>query len=95
MGQKSANSVRHFVLRRHVSKFETDFRCSSEKYFLISGHHDLIRVYTVCHSVCIFWTYSSVVKLFCLNFRGITENFSGHSEFLRYTMGMSGTGMYN
>ena len=25
----------------------------------------LIRVYTVCHSVCIFWTHSSVIKPFC------------------------------
>ena len=32
----------------------------------------LIRVYTVCQSVCIFWTYYSVVKRYCASFRIIT-----------------------
>ena len=37
----------------------------------------LIRVYTVCHSVCIVWTNYSVVKQYCSNVRIITANFSG------------------
>ena len=32
----------------------------------------LIRVYTVCHSVCIFWTHYSVVEPHSSNFRVIT-----------------------
>ena len=35
----------------------------------------LIRVYTVYHSVCIFWTHDSVVKRYCSNFRIITAIF--------------------
>ena len=27
----------------------------------------LIRVYTVCHSICIFWTHFSMESLLCLN----------------------------
>ena len=34
-----------------------------------------IRVYTVCHSVCIFWTHYSMVKAHGLNCRIITANF--------------------
>ena len=34
-----------------------------------------IRVYTVCHSVCIFWANYSVVKRYCSNFRIITAIF--------------------
>ena len=30
------------------------------------------RVYTVCHSICIFWTRYSVVKRHCSNFRMFT-----------------------
>ena len=34
-----------------------------------------IRVYTVCHSVCIFWSLCSMVKPHCSNFRVITAKF--------------------
>ena len=43
----------------------------------------LIRVYTVCYSVHIFWANSSVVKRFCSNFRIIAAIF-GVSEFLGF-----------
>ena len=32
-------------------------------------------VYTVCHSVCIFWTHYSMVEPHCSNFRIITAIF--------------------
>ena len=35
----------------------------------------LIRVYTVCHSVCIVWTHYSMVEPHNSNFRVITTNF--------------------
>ena len=41
----------------------------------------LIRVYTVCHSVCIVWTHYSMVEPHSSNFRVITTNF-GVSEYL-------------
>ena len=41
----------------------------------------LIRVYTVCHSICIFWTHYSMVKPLCSNFKVITANHSGVRNF--------------
>ena len=41
----------------------------------------LIRVYTVCHSVCIFWARYSMVEPHCSNFRIITATFRV-SEYL-------------
>ena len=37
----------------------------------------LIRVYTVCYSVCIVWTHYSMVEPLSSNFRVITTNFLG------------------
>ena len=48
---------------------------------LLKGHKtltdpsSLIRVYTVCHSVSIFWTHYSMVEPHCSNFRIITAVF--------------------
>ena len=36
-----------------------------------------IRVYTVCHSVCIVWTHYSMVEPHSSNFRVISTNFLG------------------
>ena len=41
----------------------------------------LIRVYTVCHSICTFWTHYSIVEPLCSNFRVITANVSGVRNF--------------
>ena len=46
----------------------------------------LIRVYSVCHSVFIFWTHYFVVKQPCSNFRVITANFSGVQIFTIFTV---------
>ena len=35
----------------------------------------LIRVYTVCHSIGMFWTHYSIVEPHCSNFRNITAIF--------------------
>ena len=42
-----------------------------------SCRSSLIRVYTVCHSVCIVWTHYSMVKPHSSNFRVITTNCLG------------------
>ena len=39
-----------------------------------SSRSSLIRVYTVCHSVCIVWTHYSMVEPHSSNFRVITTN---------------------
>ena len=44
-----------------------------------------IRVYTVCHSVCIVWTHFSMVELHSSNFRVIT-NFLGVRIFRKFTV---------
>ena len=43
----------------------------------------LIRVYTVCNSLCIFWMHYSTEKSYCSTFRVITANFRV-SEILRF-----------
>ena len=44
------------------------------------------QVYTVCHSVHIFWTHYSMVNPLCSNFRVITANFSGVRIFRVFTV---------
>ena len=46
----------------------------------------LIRVYTVCHSVCIVWTHYSMVEPHSSNFRVITTNFWGVRIFRKFTV---------
>ena len=51
----------------------------------------LIRVYTVCNSLCIFWMHYSKQKPSCSTFRAITANFrvSKMLGFLRYNPELS------
>ena len=46
----------------------------------------LIRVYTVCHSVCIVWTHYFMVEPHSSNFRVITRNFWGVRIFRKFTV---------
>ena len=46
----------------------------------------LIRVYTVCHSVCIVWTHYSMVEPHSSNFRVITTNVLGVRIFRKFTV---------
>ena len=45
-----------------------------------------IRVYTVCHSVCIVWTHYSIVEPHSSNFRVITTNILGVQIFRKFTV---------
>ena len=45
-----------------------------------------IRVYTVCHSVCIVWTHCSIVEPHDSNFRVIRTNFLGVRIFRIFTV---------
>ena len=47
----------------------------------------LIRVCTVCHSVCIVWTHYSMVEPYSSNFRVITTNILGVRIFMKFTVG--------
>ena len=46
----------------------------------------LIRVYTVCHSLCIIWTRYTMVEPHSSNFRVITTNFLGVRIFRKFTV---------
>ena len=46
----------------------------------------LIRVYTVCHSVCTIWTHYSMVESHSSNFRVITTNVLGVRIFRKFTV---------
>ena len=45
-----------------------------------------IRVYTVCHSVCIIWTHYSTEELHSSNFRVIITKFLGVGIFRKFTV---------
>ena len=45
-----------------------------------------IRVYTVCHSVCIVWTHYSMVDIHSSNFRVNTTNFLSVWIFRKFTV---------
>ena len=55
-----------------ILSFRTDRRSS------------LIRVYTVCHSVCFFLTHYSVVKWYCSKIRIVTAIFFGCPNFKEF-----------
>ena len=46
----------------------------------------LIRVYIVCHSVCIVWTHYSIVEPHSSNFRVIRTNFLDVRIFRKFTI---------
>ena len=57
-------------------KFSDRYACSSRS--------SLIRVYTVCHSVCIVWTHYSMVEPHSSKFRVITTNCLGVRIFRKF-----------
>ena len=63
-----------------ILSFRTDMpgqTVQTQIRLLLEERSSLIRVYTVCHSVCIAWTHYSMVKPHSSNFRVITTNFLG------------------
>ena len=58
-----------------ILSFRTDRSSQTMQTQIRLLRSSLIRVYTVCYSVYIFWANSSVVKRFCSNFRIITAIF--------------------
>ena len=52
----------------------------------VQTQSSLIRVYTVCHSVCIVWTHYSMVEPHSSNFRVITTNFFSVRIFRKFTV---------
>ena len=73
--------------RRNI-KYRNDPKFSDRYARANSADPDqsLIRVYTVCQSVCIVWTHYSVVEPHSSNFRVITTNFLGVRIFRKFTV---------
>ena len=73
---------------RKVPKFSDGMDCGQTVCRPRSdcSRSSLIRVYTVCHSICIFWTHYSIAEPPCSNFRVITANFSGVQNFKIFTV---------
>ena len=66
------------LMYRNDPKFSDRYACANSADPDQTAPSSLIRVYTVCHSVCIVWTYYSVVEPHSSNFRVIyTTNFLG------------------
>ena len=65
----------------HTGNYYSNDPKSSDRWVRANNAYpdrsNLIRVYTVCYSVCIFKTYYSMVKPQCSNFRISTAIFSG------------------
>ena len=52
----------------------------------VQTQSSLIRVYTVCHSICIVWTHYSQVEPHSSNFRVTTTNVLGVRIFRKFTV---------
>ena len=52
----------------------------------VQTQSSLIRVCTICHSVCIVWTHYSMLEPHSSNFRVILTNFLGVRIFRKFTV---------
>ena len=77
-----------FNVHYFVHEIQTDISHNEPKFLSkqCGPRSSLIRVYGVCHSACIFWTHSTMVKFHYSNFRIITANCSGVQIFLILTV---------
>ena len=46
----------------------------------------MIRIFTVCFSICIFWRHFFAIMPICLNFRVITAKISDVPKFRSFTV---------
>ena len=79
LGHKNLNIKGHTVMF-------LSFRTDRSGQTVQTQTSSLIRVYTVCYSVCIVWTHYSMVEPHSSNFRVITTNFLGVRIFRKFTV---------
>ena len=72
-----------------ILSFRTDMPRQTVQTQIRLLRSSLIRVYTVCHSVCIVWTHYSMVEPHSSNFRVITTIFLGVRIFRKFTVKLS------
>ena len=80
-----------FTLRhKSTDQYRNDPKFSDRYAWANSADPDqtapLIRVYTVCHSVCIVWTHYAMVEPHSSNFRVIITNFLGVRVFRSFCL---------
>ena len=79
------------------SHMDSNPSCSCSTVMIVSFRTDrpgqtvqtqirLLRVYTVCHSICIVWTHYSMVQPHSSDFRVITKTFLGVRIFRKFTV---------
>ena len=68
----------------HTTVMILSFRTDMPGQTVQTQISSVIRVYTVCHSVCIVWTHYSMVEPHSSNFRMITTNFLGVRIFRKF-----------
>ena len=64
-----------------VLSFRTDSPLQTSDPDRTAQGSSLMRVYTVCHSICTFWTNFSIDRLLSLNFNMIQQNILGVLKF--------------
>ena len=76
----------HYLLYRNDPKFLDRYAWanSADPDQNAPRRSSLIRVYTVCHSICIVWTHYSMVEPHSSNFRVITANVLGVQIFRKF-----------
>ena len=80
-GSDFSESILHTVM---ILNFRTDKPGQTVQTQIRSSRSSLIRVCTVCHSVCIVWTHYSMVEPHSSNFRVITTNVLGVRIFRKF-----------
>ena len=84
-------SQTHVILP--LSRAESEYILQYQ-YRRLKHMSSLIRIYTVCHSVCIVWTHYSMVEPHSSNFRVITTNVLGVRIFKKFTVSQTESGEY-
>ena len=83
-------SLNMFLTFKTFDEYRNDPKFSDRYAWANSADPDqtapLIRVYTVCHSVCIVWTHYSMIEAHSSNFRVIMVNFLGDRIFRKFTV---------
>ena len=85
-GKRAAYLLARFLLTAQGAGASGLFSQPRVRHGVTAPRSSLIRVYTVCHSVCIVWTHYSTVGSHSSNFRVITTNCLGVRIFRKFTV---------
>ena len=97
LGEDDKFGLHGHPLQRGVTVMILSFRTDMPGQTMQTQRSSLIKVYTVCHSVCIVWSHYSMVEPHSLNFGVITifflwwrvYEYLGNLRLLHYTVNIS------